>query len=383
MKPILQYLLIGLTTLTLISCGEEKKKEEPPPPSVSLNCDSAALPSPARFGNTTVRDLNLTLNLVNFTNGSRGYISLQPANFTLPANTISFAIQIFGQGTLFRDLTNPAGATVFQGLGLSGATNTRFRNDFGCASNILVPKKPGVPATAGQWTYTVQSDIPNPQVKLVVRTGNLPARATITVKPYLTGTTYSPADLQPALDRFSDIFGNYNIDLVLQPVQRIGGAQYTEVSEDFNNSRTAELISRGEADKVNVFFVHALTPRGGGRVGIAAGIPGSLGVKGQYNGVLVGLTEHVGGGGLVTNAVGETAAHEMGHFLGLFHTTEQTGTTFDILNDTPECRRPQPLTPANCRDGENLMFWTGDQNIVQTRLSIDQLDVIKRSPLAR
>jgi hypothetical protein len=38
--------------------------------------------------------------------------------------------------------------------------------------------------------------------------------------------------------------------------------------------------------------------------------------------------------------VGETAAHEVGHALGLFHTTESLGASgedFDPLTDTPQC----------------------------------------------
>ena len=30
-------------------------------------------------------------------------------------------------------------------------------------------------------------------------------------------------------------------------------------------------------------------------------------------------------------------AHEVGHWLGLRHTSERTGKTFDYIKDTPEC----------------------------------------------
>ena len=35
-------------------------------------------------------------------------------------------------------------------------------------------------------------------------------------------------------------------------------------------------------------------------------------------------------------AVGQTLAHELGHALGLFHTSEYDLTTHDIYEDTPE-----------------------------------------------
>ena len=49
--------------------------------------------------------------------------------------------------------------------------------------------------------------------------------------------------------------------------------------------------------------------------------------------------------------LGETAAHEMGHQLGLFHTTESGGTQFDILSDTLEC---QKSTQDNNSKSENV-----------------------------
>jgi hypothetical protein len=77
------------------------------------------------------------------------------------------------------------------------------------------------------------------------------------------------------------------------------------------------------------------------------------------------------------------AAHETGHFLGLFHTTESDGTFFDALTDTakcpctacasptdrPKCGSSSSVTPpqltndrclspaSGCGGGDNLMFW--------------------------
>ena len=96
--------------------------------------------------------------------------------------------------------------------------------------------------------------------------------------------------------------------------------------------------------------------------------------------------------------LGETAAHEMGHQLGLFHTTEKEGTVFDILSDTPECSSSSQDNDSNgtvnaeeCDEfgGGNLMFWTSWSSASrsagkkQETLSSHQQYVLKYSPIAK
>src|SRR6266702_6177075 len=101
-------------------------------------------------------------------------------------------------------------------------------------------------------------------------------------------------------------------------------------------------------------------------------------------------------------------AHEAGHFLGLYHVTEQYGAEFDPLLDTPTCVCASCSTaPSTCADpaqgappasadrvrvneclgakpgcggGDNLMFWllsTGSQGM----LTAEQGQVIRANPL--
>ena len=76
------------------------------------------------------------------------------------------------------------------------------------------------------------------------------------------------------------------------------------------------MVSQGDEDKVNLFFITDYTDAA--YLGNAAGIPGSQGLKGSHNGVLINLSAHKTGGSLNNQLLGETAGHEMGHFLGLF-----------------------------------------------------------------
>ena len=70
-------------------------------------------------------------------------------------------------------------------------------------------------------------------------------------------------------------------------------------------------------------------------------------------------------------------AHEVGHYLGLYHTSEQNGFSFDPLQDTPECGR----ISASCPDVNNLMFpFAG---ITHTEVSDEQGFVVGANPLTK
>jgi hypothetical protein len=94
---------------------------------------------------------------------------------------------------------------------------------------------------------------------------------------------------------------------------------------------------------------------------------------------------------------GSVLAHELGHLLGLRHTTEADGEAHDPIADTPECPPEladrafdglEPLLSAeDCEDhgGDNLMFYTPARNtaLTQQELTEGQRWVLLRSPLVR
>lgn len=133
---------------------------------------------------------------------------------------------------------------------------------------------------------------------------------------------------------------------------------------------------------------------GSGTLGMAGGIPGPLGLVGTpRSAVLLSVDAHRRYDGTLNEvALGETLAHEVGHQLGLFHTTEADGLSFDPLADTPSCDAATwdldgdgYVGAGECRfaDGQNFMFWTaGGAGLAQDGLSADQAWVLTRSVLA-
>ena len=196
-----------------------------------------------------------------------------------------------------------------------------------------------------------------------------------------------------------------------------------DMSQMFTLSTNRVRLSDGAVlpgNTMNVFLVQSLRDASGGGggtiVGIDATIPGPSSYNGTVqSGALVIAADLFSGscGGSINvgscgaDRVGYIAAHETGHFLGLFHTTEQEGADFDPLADTPKCPclncanatdRPRcgttgataPFITADrcvsssCGGGSNLMFWfmdSGSPSLSTGQLSAEQGKLMRLNPL--
>ena len=124
----------------------------------------------------------------------------------------------------------------------------------------------------------------------------------------------------------------------------------------------------------------------GNVVGIAGGVPGPYNAKGfDTSGVAVAWT-HLGP---TFNA--QIAVHEIGHYLGLFHTTENNSDdngdpqpldlmSHDAITDTPECDSPNQLTTLDNCAGNGagfLMFWQQPSGV---QFSAAQVGFLRGNP---
>ncbi|MEZ4318847.1 MAG: thrombospondin type 3 repeat-containing protein [Myxococcota bacterium] len=150
-------------------------------------------------------------------------------------------------------------------------------------------------------------------------------------------------------------------------------------------------VTTGSAARtVNIFLISDFLDQG--VLGIAGGIPGALGVEGLgSSGVVVAVDPHLDGSGQTLDAdlMGATFAHEVGHQIGLFHTSESTGTFHDPIADTPQCPASRDsngdgvVLPSECNGfgSDNVMFWSAGG--AQTTLSPTQRDILYFSPVVR
>ena len=383
------------TALFLNSCGRFILKDEG---AENKSIEELSGVSSAR---TNIDGLNTVIYEITQTVGSDGLLA---GFFVVPEDGVSFLLSIFlgsNYNIKFDSLTDPSGKDI---LSASSTPNLYDASSGNIGTpgyaNVLVPQSPSFSAKAGTWTFKANT---NDRVSIALRTGSTPSAATITIQPYITGTIWSASDISVALIIMKRIYSKNGITLTINDTITISDTQYAVVSGTFINSTTSALVTQGSTDTVNLFFIEdycfSSPCSWSGILGNAAGIPGSMGTANSWNGVLISLAAHdVSGNTLDSQLLGETAAHEMGHQLGLFHTTEKWGTEFDIISDTAECAKSSRdnnddgLVSAEECDGygaNNVMFWTPwnpasrSAGKKQETLSSHQQHVLKYSPLAK
>ena len=160
---------------------------------------------------------------------------------------------------------------------------------------------------------------------------------------------------------------------------RLGRVSYGDLTADHDVVESADEVHSlcaGSSDPgphasaVNLFLVQSIPFFSA--AGISGGIPGPPGFFSTDGSGIVATVLDSG------SHTGTLVAHEIGHFLGLHHTTELTVPVFDPISDTPVC--PSGTYIQNCPDYQNLMFpdfWLQGG----LTLSPDQIAVLRGAPL--
>jgi hypothetical protein len=198
----------------------------------------------------------------------------------------------------------------------------------------------------------------------------------------LTGALGWNAAVAPQLERLQTALAFVG-DRLAQANIRVAKVQYVDVpaanlllEQTTADVELAGLWQLGESLPlaIPVFLVEQIyrtTPQGPQPIaGLSGGIPGlPLHVGGPRGGVALSLALQPGG----QDRLGPVMAHEMGHFLGLFHTSEPAVSGQDRLHDD--------LSDTAQDDPANLMYWSpGEQS---TALSPQQAQILRTSPWVR
>ena len=313
----------------------------------------------------------------------------QVATFEVPAGVAALSISVIdaeGLRVAVASLVAPDGTVVADADGTPAGLQ-RVHNYIGVAS-ALVPATDDVRARVQEGTYGLVVGTYDPEVfdALVPMSGAV-ERVEITFTH--EGTQGGLLDLElhwaPALGiPAADAPANATVTELLAQIQallgqariHLGNVGHHDLSADADTVEdgyearalcTSVTTAGPRHRSVNVLVVADLSFTGG----FAGGIPGPTGLFGTNASGIV--AESLGGG----RSTGILLAHEIGHFLGLRHTTE-IGAVHDDVSDTPEC--PADTIVDQCPDYANLMFpifplWDG------LPLSAGQIGIVSASPM--
>jgi hypothetical protein len=196
----------------------------------------------------------------------------------------------------------------------------------------------------------------------------------------------SDPNIARTIDVVEQIYGDMGVDVSVQNYYDASEDVTTRYSiiRDFYDVFDLVATSRNpgptadERLSVNVFLIRGFNvSEAPGLLGVSAGIPGVAGMHGNSGAGLVFSTSNLGQD---NETLGQTMAHEIGHFVGLRHTTEHRGLGHDPITDTPECLIPD--LGFLCPDSKNFMF-AYSIGSGQFETTPGQAFVVRRSPLVK
>lgn len=360
-------------------------------------------------GDCAVPQPNATTNIDRVPLGTMAMGSSQTQKeFTLnvPQGAVSFTLVLKGGvggiSVVYR-LTGPDGDVLFD---FDNYLTSKVRilpvndGDFG----MLFPNTPRVSIQPGNYKITVVNEggSGTGEVFALVKratTSNL-SGGKLKLNFWFAGVSglnaanaASHAKLQEAIAEFRRIYATVGIDVSQAQVAYFdvpNASTYATIDstdgKDSELRRLFELSKGSNNNGMNFFLVNEISGGDPGFIilGIAGGIPGIPFEQGtNASGVAVTAKDLSAD----PKAVARTMAHEGGHWLGLWHTTEADGKLTDPLSDTPECpvsrdsNSDKKLTSSECVGfgADHLMFWQAGPTA--EKVSGNQGFVLQRNPV--
>jgi hypothetical protein len=271
---------------------------------------------------------------------------------------------------------------------------------------LLVPNGPRAQPTAAG--YALEVETKRRGAARITSLSRAPAGGRLDLNLFYVGA----AEFEDAGDEVPDTIAGAleNVDQIFEPAGIfIGDVRQIHVTGALLE-RGADLpdaeVSRGFARLKLQYRVYPQLPElfklsaGAGNVALDVFFVGDIDAQGEADlGGITGSTpvpfgmHGTGASGIAIASdmleadperLGRALAHEIGHALGLFHTTETNGDVFDPLPDTPACdlgrdARGDGLDANDCEGAgaDNLMFPT--TNASAAKLSDDQAAVLRRA----
>ena len=167
---------------------------------------------------------------------------------------------------------------------------------------------------------------------------------------------------------------DYQVSPITLPTTRFE-VEKTSVTRDVDDVLAqARRLDTARTDSVHVVVVRSIG--GSDPAGYAMGLPGPFDADRSNAAVLVSTEAYTDGQGFLdVNGLASTVAHEVGHYLGLYHTSEASGTQHDPIPDTAQCSN------ANCSSEFNKNIMTAGGGSTRTKVTDGQAFVVRQHPL--
>jgi hypothetical protein len=187
------------------------------------------------------------------------------------------------------------------------------------------------------------------------------------------------------VDRLVPMFAQVGTEIIDYQIQRISllstdvdvsGLDW-RATMDAVEDAVAQAREEGSARDSSLRVVVARSVGGAESLaGYSMGLPGPVAGDRANAAVIIATEVYADSGGFLNlDGLATTLAHEMGHYLGLYHTSEPNGQLHDPIPDTPEC------TGGICDAAflDNIM--TPGQGARRYLLTPGQGEVLRRHPL--
>ena len=232
----------------------------------------------------------------------------------------------------------------------------------------------------GDWTYASNQDV---DITLHRKVDEDLSSATYNIVMVFTDTMYGDDTVREGVDaavaHWRDVWSAAGLDFNLRTKR--SGIDDELPYPGYGDDEMVKAHKKARRDEVVVVVGEKVGPDNT-VYGMAGGIPGPL-IGTNRTGTVISWLAHAGGDGKLSKneaqVMGETMAHEVGHYVGLFHPVEDGWEYWDALDDTLQCTSQNQ---CETQLGDNFMFpysicdWTSCQSA--WKITDEQAGVMQR-----